>query len=141
MSRVHDCNPVIEVVEAIHPYHKWFLICDSTGVGNTISQHSDTSCNSRLIRLSKLELKNVFSGTVLHASQKSVYEQPEVNLNGHFIHFECFKLTVSKVTWHRLLKYSPPLHLGDLLSPVKSLEGEQSVVLAFYAGAQNVLVG
>ncbi len=32
-------------------------------------------------------------------------------------------------------KFSPPLHVGNLLSPVKSLEGEQSVVLAFNAEA------
>ncbi len=33
------------------------------------------------------------------------------------------------------------LHLGDLLSPAKSLEGKQSAVLASYAGAQNTDVG
>ncbi len=37
---------------------------------------------------------------------------------------------VSKFTLHLLHTYSPPLHLGDLLSPGKSLEGEQSAVLA-----------
>ncbi len=31
--------------------------------------------------------------------------------------------------------------LGRFISPVKSLEGEQSAVLAFYAGAQNAHVG
>ncbi len=33
---------------------------------------------------------------------------------------------VSKFTLHMLYKYSPSLHLGDLLSPGKSLESEQS---------------
>ncbi len=40
-----------------------------------------------------------------------------------------------------LNKYSPSLYLGDLQSPVKSLEGEQSAIVAFYAGAQNAHVG
>ncbi len=31
--------------------------------------------------------------------------------------------------------------MGDLFSPVKSLEGEQSAVLACYAGAQDAHVG
>ncbi len=39
-----------------------------------------------------------------------------------------------------LHKYSPSLHLDDLHCPVKSLEGEQSAVLAFYAGAQDAHV-
>ncbi len=43
----------------------------------------------------------------------------------------------SKVTWHLLHKYSPSLHLGDLYNPFKSLEGEQSAVLAFYVRAQK----
>ncbi len=33
------------------------------------------------------------------------------------------------------------VHLGDLLSPVLSLHGEQSVVLAFHVGAQNAHTG
>ncbi len=48
---------------------------------------------------------------------------------------------VSKFTWPLFHKRSPSLHLGDLLSPFKSLEGEQYAVLAFYAGAQNAHVG
>ncbi len=48
---------------------------------------------------------------------------------------------VSKIIWHMLQLYGPSLHLGDLLSPVKSLEGEQSAVLEFYAGALNAHVG
>ncbi len=31
--------------------------------------------------------------------------------------------------------------VSPVVSPVKSLEGEQSAVLAFYAGAQNARVG
>ncbi len=38
-------------------------------------------------------------------------------------------------------KCSPSLHLGDLLSQVKSLEGEQSAVYAFYTGAQDAQFG
>ncbi len=49
--------------------------------------------------------------------------------------------TVSNFTWHLLYKYSPSLHLGDLLNLVKSREGEQSAILAFYVGAQNAHVG
>ncbi len=33
------------------------------------------------------------------------------------------------------------VHMGDLYSPVVSLQGEQSVVLAFHVGAQNTHVG
>ncbi len=40
-----------------------------------------------------------------------------------------------------LHKYSPPLYLSDLYSQVKSVEGEQSAILAFNAGAQNAHVG
>ncbi len=47
----------------------------------------------------------------------------------------------SKVTWQLLYKYSPSLHFGDLQSPAKSLEGEQSTVLAFYTGVQHAHVG
>ncbi len=41
----------------------------------------------------------------------------------------------SKVTWHLLQKHSPSLQLG-----YKSLVGEQSVVLALYAGAKTAHV-
>ncbi len=47
----------------------------------------------------------------------------------------------SQFTWPFLHKYSPPLHLEDLNNPVKSLEGEQSAVLAFYDGAQYQTLG
>ncbi len=47
----------------------------------------------------------------------------------------------SQFIWPLIHKYSPSLHLDDLNSPVKSLEGEKSTVLAFYAGAQNAHVG
>ncbi len=47
---------------------------------------------------------------------------------------------MSNLSWHLLHKWSPSLNLGDLLSPVKSLEGEQSAFLAFYAGVQNAHV-
>ncbi len=71
-------------------------------------------------------------------------KQAEIILSGHFLHsyFELkYVRAVSKFTWHLLYKYSPSLHLGDLLNPVESLEGEKSAALAFYAGAQNVHVG
>ncbi len=42
---------------------------------------------------------------------------------------------VSKITWQVLHKCSQSLHLGDLLSPVKS------VVLGFYVGLRNAHVG
>ncbi len=40
-----------------------------------------------------------------------------------------------------LHKRSPSLHLGDVLSPLKSTEDEQSAVLMFNARTQNVYVG
>ncbi len=33
----------------------------------------------------------------------------------------------SKATWHLFHKRNPSVHLGDLLSPLKSLEGEESI--------------
>ncbi len=48
---------------------------------------------------------------------------------------------VSKFTWQLLHKYSLSLHLIDLLSPVKSLEGEQLTVLVFYARVQYAHIG
>ncbi len=44
---------------------------------------------------------------------------------------------VSKVTWHLIHKYRPSLHLDDLACPFKSMEGEQSAVLAFDKGGSN----
>ncbi len=48
---------------------------------------------------------------------------------------------MSKVIWQFLHQCSPSRRLGDLRSQFKSLEGEQSVDLAYYAGAQNAHVG
>ncbi len=72
-------------------------------------------------------------------------KQAEINLSSHFIdsRFELtwIEISLGSVTWHFLHEYNPSLHLGDLWSQVKSLEGEQSAVLAFYAGVQNAHVG
>ncbi len=82
-----------------------------------------------------------FSGTDLQARQKSIKKQTEIIWAAiFFIYILNWRESksvwaVSKSTWHLLHKYSPSLHLGDLLSQVKSLEGEQSAVLAFYAPA------
>ncbi len=84
-----------------------------------------------------------FSGTDLQARQKGIKKQAEIILSGHFfihvLNLREFKSVrvVSKFTWPLLNKCSACLHLGDSLSPVKSMEGEQSAVLAFYAGAQD----
>ncbi len=84
-----------------------------------------------------------FSGTDLQARQEGIKKQAEIILSGHFL-YSCFNWrelksdrAVSKFTWHLLHEYSLSLHLGDLVSPVKSLKDDQS---AFYAGAQNVHV-
>ncbi len=69
-----------------------------------------------------------FSSTVLHARQAGIKRQTEINLSAiFFIHtLNCPKLksvsAVPKVTLQILHKCSPSLHLGDLLSPVKSLK-------------------
>ncbi len=83
-----------------------------------------------------------FSGTVLQARQKSIRKQAKINFIRVLNWRELKSVRVaSNFIWHLLHKYSPSLHLGDLQSPVKLLEDEQSVVLAFYAGAQNAHVG
>ncbi len=61
-----------------------------------------------------------FLGTVLHARQKIIRSQTEINLSGHFLH-SSFELkpelksvgAASKVIWQLLHKYSPSLHLVD----------------------------
>ncbi len=84
-----------------------------------------------------------FSGTELQARQNSIEKQTEINLGGHFLNWLELKSVRAALnfTWHLLHKYCPSLHLGDLTSLEKSLEGKQLAILAFYAGAQNATAG
>ncbi len=84
-----------------------------------------------------------FSGTVLHARMKRIKSQTEITSFIHASNWHGFKSVraVSNAIWQMLRKCSPLLHLGYLLSPFKSVEGEQSAVLACNAGAQNAHVG
>ncbi len=81
-------------------------------------------------------------------NKKNIKKQAEINLSGHFLH-SYFELTCVEISRGPrrssldfcFIKCSPPLHLGDLYYPVKSLEDEQLTVLSFYAGEQNAHVG
>ncbi len=57
----------------------------------------------------------------------------------HFLNWPELKVAkaVPKVTWQLFHKCSPSLHLGDLLSPVKSPEDAQSAVFAFCTCRSN----
>ncbi len=80
------------------------------------------------------------SGTVLQTRQKKKTFRNKQKLTWvaivfiHVMNWRGLKSVraASNFTWHLLHKYSPSLHLGNLLSPVKSLEGEQSAAWAFY---------
>ncbi len=88
-------------------------------------------------------------GIVLQARQKKITLKNKQKLTWaaiFFIHVLKWPelksvRAVSKFTWSLILQCSPFLHLGDLFSHGKSLEGEQLVGLAFYAGAQNAQIG
>ncbi len=88
-----------------------------------------------------------FSGTVLQARQNKTLRNKQELIwaaifSIHVLDWRELKSVsaLSKLSWPLLHKCSPSLHLDDLYCPVQSLEGEQSMVLAFYAGAQSAHV-
>ncbi len=85
-----------------------------------------------------------FSGTDLHAREKSIKMQSEINLVGHFLH-SCFELTLIEISQghvegHLTIAVSLPTWAIHYVQ-FKSLGGEQLAVQAFYEGAQNAHVG
>ncbi len=85
-----------------------------------------------------------FSGTVLQTRQKGVTKQAEINLSGHFLH-SCFELTRTEIHKGRVEGYltfasqieSVSPH-GRFISPVKSLEGEQSTERKMHTGCKLI---
>ncbi len=83
-----------------------------------------------------------FSDTALYVRQKSKRRKIEVNLEGRFLH-SCFELTwigISQgcVEGQLFYRCTSLLHLGDLLGPVKSLEGEQSVFFLHFTPERKI---
>ncbi len=65
----------------------------------------------------------------------------ETNRNQLELYFELTWIEISQGRIEVHLTIASLIQLGDLLSPVKSPEGDQPVVLTFYAGAQSAHVG
>ncbi len=76
-----------------------------------------------------------------HRIASKTEKHSETSRNQQERPFSSFALWID-MNWNQLGPRRRSIDLCfDLLSPVKSLESEQSAVLAFYAGAQNAHVG
>ncbi len=76
-----------------------------------------------------------------HRIARETEKHLETNRNQRELYFELTWIEISQGRVEVHLTFASLIQLGDLLSTVKSPEGEQSVVLTFYARAQSAHVG